>query len=203
MTGRVLVLLTRSLLAAATTIAVLATPVSATADGSGGLSGEVLSLDLGGLNGCAAGASSYSFTATGSATGSVVGPVQATISNSVTDGTQVSTISFSVSGGELQGTQTATGAADQRGGACALPGDGTTSSSGSSAWRDLRRRPLEVGRHDRGELRHRHRHARLRRRPAHRHPEQPGAGAVTDRHAQRHSLGHADGPAHRHAHTHT
>ena len=131
MTGRVLVLLTRSLLAAATTVAVLATPVSATADGSGGLSGEVLSLDLGGLNGCAAGASSYSFTATGSATGSVVGPVQATISNSVTDGTQVSTISFSVSGGELQGTQTATGAADQRGGACALPGDGTWSWSGT------------------------------------------------------------------------
>ena len=130
MTGRVLVLLTRSLLAAATTVAVLATPASATADGSDGLSGEVLTLDLGGLSTCAAGATSYSFTATGSASGSVVGPVEATISNSVTDGTRVSTIVFSVNGGEVQGTQTASGVADDRG-ACAAPVDGTWSWSGT------------------------------------------------------------------------
>ena len=135
MTGRVLVLLTRSLLAAATTVAVLATPASATADGSDGLSGEVLTLDLGGLSTCAAGATSYSFTATGNATGSVAGPVEATISNSVTDGTRVSTIVFSVSGGELQGTQTASGVADD-----------------TRGLRAPRRRHLELERHGRGEL---------------------------------------------------
>src|SRR6478735_2812837 len=86
MTGRVLVLLTRSLLAAATTVAVLATPASATSAGSDGLSGAVLTLDLSGLSTCAAGATSYSFTASGNASGSVVGPVEATISNSVTEG---------------------------------------------------------------------------------------------------------------------
>src|SRR6185503_18519548 len=78
MTGRVLVLLTRSLLAAATTVAVLATPASATADGSDGLSGELLTLDLSGLSTCEPGATSHSFTATGDATGPVAGPVEAT-----------------------------------------------------------------------------------------------------------------------------
>ena len=183
MTGRVLVLLTRSLLAAATTLAVLATPASATAEGSDGLSGEVLTLDLGGLLTCAEGATSYSFTATGDATGPVAGPVEATISTEVADGSRVSTIVFSVNGGELQGTQTASGLADDSG-ACAPPVDGTWGWSGT------------VG----VSFRHRHRHARLRRRPAHRHPDQPGAAfAVTDRHAERHAHRHADGHAQRHA----
>ena len=130
MTGRVLVLLTRSLLAAATTVAVLATPASATADGSDGLSGELLTLDLSGLSTCEPGATSHSFTATGDATGPVAGPVEATISTEVADGSRVSTIVFSVNGGELQGTQTASGVADDSG-ACAPPVDGTWSWSGT------------------------------------------------------------------------
>lgn len=130
MTGRVLVLLTRSLLAAATTVAVLATPASATADGSDGLSGELLTLDLGGLSTCEPGATSHSFTATGDATGPVAGPVEATISTDVADGSRVSTIVFSVNGGELQGTQTTSGVADDSG-ACATPVDGTWSWSGT------------------------------------------------------------------------
>ena len=108
-------LITRPLLAAATTLAVLTTPAPALAEGSGGLSGEVLTLDLSGLSTCAAGATEYSFTAAGSATGSVNGSVEATITTSVSDGTRVSTIVFSVNGGEVQGTQTASGAADERG----------------------------------------------------------------------------------------
>jgi len=130
MTGRVLVLLTRSLLAAATTVAVLATPASATADGSDGLSGELLTLDLSGLSTCEPGATSHSFTATGDATGPVAGPVEATISTEVADGNRVSTIVFSVNGGELQGTQTTSGVADGSG-ACATPDDGTWSWSGT------------------------------------------------------------------------
>jgi hypothetical protein len=130
MTGRVLVLLTRSLLAAATTVAVLATPASATADGSDGLSGELLTLDLSGLSTCEPGATSHSFTATGDATGPVAGPVEATISTEVADGSRVSTIVFSVNGGELQGTQTTSGVADGSG-ACATPVDGTWSWSGT------------------------------------------------------------------------
>jgi hypothetical protein len=114
-------------LAPAAVIIMLTTSGVRGAEAAPTLTGEVLVLDPEPqLVACTPGATSYAFSLTGAASGPLDGTYTATVTTTVADGHQVTTIAFDVADGAASGTQTFTSRADGRS-ACAGPADGQVS----------------------------------------------------------------------------